>query len=412
MRFTSTNILPILILLITFVSVNQWSTIPLGNTVIIWIIDFLTIGAILWYKKLYFNPSNGKDYLIVMLYMLWMVAGVIRGMFVAENYFEWKQLIEGATTLSLPLFVYVFSVPQILHKTLKIWIRYALPAFFIFFLWVTSWGSKHYYLGPVFLLSCFLPVLKKKWQFIFLGLLVLMLFANFGARSQVIKAIASLLIIFAYIMGKYITNKTLKISHWMLYLMPVILLYLGISGTFNLFENMSSQDKEVYAETKGVDGETVQENLAADTRTFIYQDVILSAIEHNYIFWGRTPARGNDTSIYDENTADELLTGKNERHGNEVCFPNIFTWLGLIGMTLYCLIYLKSSYMAVYKSNNLFIKLVGVLIAFHFFYGWIEDFNRFDIANISIWMMISMAFSEQFRKMNNQEIKLWVTSLF
>lgn len=127
---------------------------------------------------------------------------------------------------------------------------------------------------------------------------------------------------------------------------------------------------------------------------------------------GRTPARGNDSVTFGEFNAEELKTGKFERHSNEVCFPNIFTWLGLIGMILYCLIYLKSSYLALYKSNNLFMKLIGVYIAFRFLFGWIEDFNRFDISNIALWMVIAMGFSVEFRRMNNQEFILWVKSVF
>ena len=59
-------------------------------------------------------------------------------------------------------------------------------------------------------------------------------------------------------------------------------------------------------------------------------------------------------------------------------------------MILYCLIYLQSSYLALYKSKNLFMKLIGVYIAFRFLFGWIEDFNRFDISNIALWMVIAM----------------------
>jgi hypothetical protein len=57
-------------------------------------------------------------------------------------------------------------------------------------------------------------------------------------------------------------------------------------------------------------------------------------------------------------------------------------------------------------------KLMGVYIAFRFAYGWVEDINRFDIMNISLWMIIGMGFSEQFRKMNNLQFKLWVKSIF
>jgi len=135
-------------------------------------------------------------------------------------------------------------------------------------------------------------------------------------------------------------------------------------------------------------------------------------VNNHYILFGRTPARGNDSASFGAHLGDELGTHRYERHSNELCFPNIFTWLGLVGMLLYCFIYLKSSYLAVYKSNSLYLKLLGVFIAFHFFYGWIEDTNDFSIANVALWMTIAMGFSEQFRAMSNREFEEWFKKIF
>lgn len=401
----------ILILIITFISVNQWSSIPLGGTAFYWIISSLTIIYILIYKKKYFNPVNKKDYCIAKIYFLWMIIGVIRGCFVAENYWEWKQLVEGTFALSLPLFIYIFSDPLILQKTLRMWFKYAIALFFIVFFWILTPDSYHFYLAPLLLIACFLPILRKKWRNITFALLVLMIFADFGARSQMIKATIAILMSVAYVFSQYVTPKIIKIGLWLCYILPIVVLYLGISGQFNIFEDLSKNQGK-YVKTKIVNGERIEEDLSADTRTFIYEEVILSALRHNYVLWGRTPARGNDSIAFGAYSAENLGTGKYERFANEVCHPNVFTWLGLIGMILYSLLYFKSSYLAVYHSNNLFMKLLGVFIAFRWAYGWIEDFNRFDIMNISIWMMIAMGFSASFRKMNDTTFKNWIRNIF
>ena len=93
----------------------------------------------------------------------------------------------------------------------------------------------------------------------------------------------------------------------------------------------------------------------------------------------------------------------NERHYNELCFPNIFTWLGIIGMLLYCLIYIKASTLALHKSNNIYLKYLAVFVSFRWMLGWIEDANTFNISNIALWMIIAMCFSPYFRKMNNYQ---------
>lgn len=411
MKLTIKYIFPFLILLNSIMSISQWSIIPLGNTTIMWIVNFAIVFIILAYKKRYFQPINKKDYLIITIYFIWLIIGIIRGIFVVENYWEWKQLFEGILSLSLPILVYVFVNPIILKNILKFWFRYAFPIFFLFIYWVLPRDIYHYYLGPVLVMACFLPILKKKWQFIFFALLILMIFADFGARSQIIKSVAAILMSVAYLFGKYMSEKILKITHWFLYILPIFLIVLGISGVFNVFEDFSTVTEKFISGNKSIN-ERKSNEMSADTRTFIYVEVIESALKNDYVIMGRTPARGNDSVAFGEFNAEELKTGKYERHSNEVCFPNIFTWLGLIGMILYCLIYLQSSYLALYKSKNLFMKLIGVYIAFRFLLGWIEDFNRFDISNIALWMVIAMGFSVEFRRMNNQEFILWVKSVF
>ena len=403
-----------LIIINTFLSVNQWSRFPLGNTTLEWVVDFGIIALAFWFKKKYFNPHNKSDYKIINFYFLWMIIGVVRGMFVADGYWEWKQWASASTALALPVFVYVFAYPSVLQKVIRKWIKYALTLFFIFFYWVLSPDGYHFYLGPVLFLSCFLPILNRKWQLIFIALLVLMLFADLGARSQVIKAAVAILISSAYIISRYLSRylsiKILKITHWALYILPVVLLTLAITGVFNPFEALNKNSGK-YVEKKVENGQLVEDDLSADTRSAIYEEVIKSAVKNDYILWGRTPARGNDSQTFGSLMAEDLKTGKFERHKNEVSFPNIFTWLGIVGMLLYCFIFLKASYLAVFKSRSIFMKLLGIFIAFHFCYGWVEDINNFDIMNISLWMVIAMAFSERFRAMSADNFKAWVNSL-
>ena len=343
-------------------------------------------------------------------YFWWLLFETIRGAFIAENYWEWKQLITGFLSLSLPLFVYAFVQPYILQKVLFVWIKIAIP-FFIVFLPILSHGAYHFYLGPIFLLGCFIPILPRKWKIIISVLLVIMLFIDWGARSQVIKSAVVLLVALGIYYRHWISINILKTVHWICYAAPIILLILGISGTFNIFEDLAS-NKGKYVERKIVDGKAVTEDLSADTRTFLYQEVITSALKHHYVIWGRTPARGNDSMLFGKYTAEELKTGKYERHSNEVCHPNVFTWLGLVGVILYSLIYLRSSYLAVYKSNNIYVKYLGCFIAFRWAYGWIEDGNTFAILSISLWMIIAIGLSTKFRDMNNRQMIIWIRSIF
>jgi len=402
---------PLLILLIGFISVNQWSQVPVGNTYVIWIIQFLTLGYLIKYINKHEGFYPNRDYILLCAYLLVLLEGTIRGVFVAENYWEWKQLVVGTMALSLPLFIYVFKDPEILGCTLRFWYKWGIRCFFIFFIWTIPSDVYHFYLGPILLIGCFLPVItSKKWKLIIIFFLFMMMFADFGARSQVVKAVICFMMSFAYFFAKYMTDKLLRIAHWICYIVPVVLLILGITGIFNIFEDLSTYRGKV-VEKKVVNGQIVEDDLAADTRTFIYVEVIGSALRNDYFWWGRTPARGNDSVSFGAYSAEELKIGKYERHRNEVCHPNVFTWLGFIGMLLYSLLYLQASRLAVYRSRNLLIKLMGVYVAFRWAYGWIEDINDFSILSITLWMMIAMCFSVQFRNMTDKEMKCWINSL-
>lgn len=409
------KVLPILIIVVTAFSVQQWLKMAVSTTFIAWAINFWIIYIILRFKTKYSNVLSTSyiekyDWRLINIYLLWLLFNSVRGAFIAENYWEWKQLITGIQSLSLPLFVYIFSVPDISQRVLNYWFKYAL---FIFILLVPFLGTDayHFYLGPLFIVGCFIPMITKKWKIIIGGLLIIMLFIDLGARSQVLKSAVVLLIAFGIYYRKYISIKLLKFIHAFCYILPMILLYLGISGTFNIFQDLSSHEGK-YVEKKVVNGQVQEDDLSADTRTFIYVEVIESALKYNYVIWGRTPARGNDSAFFGSYNAENLKTGKYERHSNEVCHLNVFTWLGLIGVVLYCLIYFRSSYLAVYKSNNKYIKFLGCFIAFRWAYGWVEDGNTFSMLSISLWMMIGMSLSLKFRLMSDNQFKLFIKKIF
>lgn len=382
----------------------QAGTIPIGNLYVWWFIDFITLYTLGQFKKV------TTRYYLIDIFLGWVLISTIRSIFIAENYWEWKQLISGFLALSIPLFSYAFDKPHITGRVIRYWLKYAILLFLLQLPTLPN-GAYHFYLGPVFLVGCFIPIAPRKWQFILIGLLIIMLSSNLDARSQVIKSAIVLLIAIGIYFWKIIPNIVFKVIHWACYIIPIVLLILGMTGRFNIFENLES-NKGKYVEKVIMNGQVVEIDLSTDTRTFIYTEVIESAIKHDYVIWGRTPARGNDSRAFGAYNAEILKTGKYERHKNELCHLNIFTWLGLIGVILYTIIYLRSSYLAIYKSENIYLRFLGCFIAFRWAYGWIEDMNTFNIMNISLWMMIAIGLSSQFRSMNNKTFKNWFLKCF
>lgn len=381
--------------------------IPINSYFVYLLYDYIMIIYLLWYKRNRFKVFNNKEYNIIRFFLLWSLICIVRGIFVAENYWEYKSLSWGTLCLCLPLFCYIFENPYILQKTIKLWLKYILPIFLFILSWLININGYHFYIPIVLFISCFIPILPNKWKILFLLLIIIMLIGEIGARAQMLKAAAVLCIVIGISFRRIIPEFLLKVIHCSFFVIPIVLLFLGISGIYNVFQSNSEKYAGKYVEKKVVNGEETISDATADTRTFIYTEVIESAVRNNYLIFGRTPARGNDSMAFGEFTAEELKTGKFERYMNEVGNLNVFTWTGLIGLVLWSLIYFKSSYLAVYKSNNIYIKYLGLFIAFRFFLGWIEDVNNFNISGITVWMMIAMGFSVKFRNMNNIAFRKW-----
>lgn len=395
----------ILILLITFISVNGWSSIPLGNNITTTFLQLLTIFFIYKYKKKIFpfNVSERRNYVFITLYLIWTYICIIRGVLIADNSIEYKQLIMGSISLIIPIFSWLFYSPDQVAKIFSFWFKYALVAFFLFFYWLV--GFSQFYLSPLLFLFCFFPLfpIKQRWFILTLGLLYCL--CSGENRSQLIKGGFALFIGISCYKQNLLSNKLIKIGHILCYLLVFVL----IGFTLKYAVNILTQKQ--YAEEITQDVEILSE----DSRSLIYVDVINSAIDNEYILCGRTPARGNDIVysgvLFKWAYDDSFIFNKDERHYNEVVLLNIFTWEGFIGLILYSLIYIKASYLAVYHSKNKYISLLGCYIAFRWVYGWIEDVNNLDILNISLWMMIGVCYSSQFRNMSNNDFKTWIKKI-
>ena len=107
--------------------------------------------------------------------------------------------------------------------------------------------------------------------------------------------------------------------------------------------------------------------------TFLYEEVYYSSIHLDSWLLGRSPARGNISYAF----GDEDMNGRGERIANEVNILNIFTWMGVIGVLMFSIVFIQATNLAVNYSNNIYCKFLGVYVAYKWMYGWVEEFSRF-----------------------------------
>ena len=407
--------IPVTILVLTVYSVlsfaKRWRSITsvLNNTTIVWVLSIIILAVFFLARYSFFDRKNEQNLRIVWIYLLWNIVCIVRGMLVAEIYWDWKGLISNAMALLLPIVAYSATNKKVVQYMLSYYVRYVLPLFLIFALILRA-DAYGFYLIPMSFLLLFLPALTLRQKILVITVTLVVITADLGARSNVIKFGVPLLILGFYYLRSMITVKVMEAVRLSLFVIPVVLFLLGVSEIFNVFK-MDDYVKGDYT-TVGTDefGNRVEINVTTDTRTFIYSEVLQSAINNNYWLLGRTPARGNDSEIFGERAYE--LTRRSERLANEIGLANVFTWTGIAGVILYTLIFLRASYLAVNRSANIYAKMLGIYISFRWLYAWVEDVNNFSLNYFMLWVMIGLCFSYTFREMTNKEVALWVRGIF
>ena len=406
---------PILILFLAIYSVIPYikTGVPmaslLDNTFLWWGISAFIIIVFFMSRYYFFDKRNSDNMMLIWIYLLWNLMCIVRGMFVAEIYWDWKGLIGNSMALLMPIIIFSATNKMVVQSLLATYIKFALPLFLLVGTIIRT-DAYGFYLIPTSFLLFFLPVLTNRQKTLLLIAAVIVLGADLGARSNVIKFGIPFFILLIYVFRNKIPVKMIESLRITLIILPFLFLGLGVSGVFNIFK-MNEYIKGEYT-SMGVDGEgnIVEQDIIVDTRTFLYVEVLESAINNNYWLLGRTPARGNDSNTFGVIAAE--LTGRNERLENEIGLANVFTWTGLVGVVLYFLIFYRASFLAINKSRNIYVKMLGVYVAFRWLYSWVEDINNFTLNYFMLMIMLGLCYSYSFRNMTDNEVTIWTRGIF
>jgi hypothetical protein len=220
------RLIPISIILISISSIVGYvqlkTGLPVANTTIWWLIQALVLLLFLLGKKKFFDSRQSAAFIVVFYYILWNVFSCLRGVFIAETYWDWKGLTSNTMALLIPIMSYVGTNTIMLQAILRYYIKYGLPLFglFIFLIAKDAYG---FYLVPVSFLLVFLPALRWRWKLALLACAIFVVSADLDARSNVIKfslpIVFSLLFYFKFFLKKTLLEWTRKL----LFIAPVVL---------------------------------------------------------------------------------------------------------------------------------------------------------------------------------------------
>ncbi|MBU2880308.1 hypothetical protein [Aliiglaciecola lipolytica] len=394
-------------LLSVAVPIQFYTGIPFANTTFWWAFQALFITVIFVAIKLFIDNKQFLLMKLVAVYIIWILINIVRGSIISDGYWDFKGLIANSLALTVPIVAYIGTNPKLMKKMLSAYFVYGLIVF-VLLLVILPKVAYGYYLVPVTLVTLFFPALSFRTKILILSLILVVLTADLLARSNVIKFFVPIILCSLYYFRSIFSVKMLNSVRISLLALPIIFLVLASTKTFNIFKIQEYVDQDFTATAVNRHGSENEENLLGDTRSFLYSEALFTANYFDSWIAGRSPARGTLSDVF--GYADPNNRG--ERLGGEVAILNIFTWLGIIGVLLYGSIFYVASYLAVCKSENYFIKILGLFVAFRWAYAWVEDFTIFSLTYVTLWLMIGMCYSKQFRSMSDKDFRLWVNGIF
>ena len=330
----------------------------------------------------------------------WNILTIFRGVILAENYWDWKTLIFTNTPALLIPSIALLGYKIFAIKDLLLFIRKKYFVLIFLLLIVVGLPTKIIYLWtPLYffiLVYRYLPVRQRYLIFI---LSIYLFSADFSARSSLIRITIAILLCLSF---WWISRHLRLISniHKILCVLPFILLFLGLSGTFNVFDMDSYIDTKM--EVKNAEGR--KEDLIADTRTGLYVECLSSMDKKNTFLFGEGGCGKYHSKIFKNG-----LIGAN-RYASEVGALNTLLYSGIIGLLLYWLVFVFASYKAINDSENILSKLLGLFIIFRWDFFFVEEFTSFSTNFFFLWLMIGMCLTPQFRYMTDEEICGWLES--
>ena len=410
MRNLFKKILPLLWLLVAVQGASQWFRPSVIPTVVWWIVDILLL---LEFADDYFrSPRSGI--LWVRIFLLWVLVEAIRGLILSEGYWDYKALCENLFVFLLPLCAIRYGRTDTLKSDCWLLLLLIVPLFFLLQWNMTTEGVGRFFFIITFFLL-FLPRINPVHRlFLYLILALIVLFSSLESRAMTLRIVCGLLLSLTLL-----NPSLLRLRSWfrvvgvLFLLTPIVLIILAQLNLFNVFDLMERNEGKyiVVVDDSENDHPKGYSDLMDDTRTFIYEETINSAVRSGYAIWGHSLARGYRSETFGWST-DQTSGYRRERNNGEVGVLNVFTHMGLVGVILYFLLFATAGMTAINKANSPQMMVLGLWVCFRWLLSWLEEFTMFDLNNVLLWVEIGMCCSPAFLSMNRAAFSSFLNNCF
>lgn len=355
------------------------------------------LGLSFKYYIKYYRTCNIVTFSILFV-LSYIIATIIKISFISAQFDFLRKILWIIGAISSIGSLLWISKPYYLKKTFSTYIKY-LPYVWIFVYMIFIDGVDSSLAGNMSVAISFAFFLPKSRKWIpYFALCIVFLFP--GQRMALLRIILSL---FFYIIFKkgYLNNKiTTSILVTLILIFPYISFITAVNNIFNPFNLEEIIGKSNYG----------SETFEADTRTFLYEEAINSAVDNNYVLFGRTLGYGYDSPFQTGRIEKFSDTGWDNhelaQRISEVFIVNIFTWMGVLGIIVFSLLFFTACYWAITKSRNKYMLYISLLTAIQWIFCWIENpstYITFDL--ILMWIFISMCFNPHWLNLDDRQFE-------
>jgi hypothetical protein len=356
-----------------------------------------------------YPTQNIEGKRILNLFLIYNAIMFVRGMFIAKNQSDWIGLYSFIFVFFLfPYFIYKFINPKNFTIIMRSYILWGIVAALIILgQGITdahsSFGAT---LSGFILLLFFIPYISSKWKILLIVILLVWSFlSDINYRMNLLNiGIAFLIFLLAYLKLNKLKIKIVKVTTVFCFVFPLLFFILGVSGVFNIFKILEGLEYTVSKRNK-------EQNIAIDSRTDIYEDVLFGLRDNKaYVFGLGANGKVKTSLIYLQSDHFYSLW-KNGRNATESGILNYLQWGGFAGFLVYFLFFAGASYLAVNKSNNWYMKSLGLWVSFKALCSFLEDQPSTFIYYFLIICVVGLCYNRDFRQMSEMEMKKYVNQL-
>lgn len=382
-------------------TINNLFIIRFSRAIVFFVVCALLLTIMIYpvlKEKLYFRDAALHPY---MWFMLYTIGLVVVSAFVVEGRDGLQFLIPNSIAMLCFAIVPAMATKDHLVPVLQT-LFHVLPFMCVFF----SGGLYllNMVLIPYAILALFISEFKgpKGWILLAITLLVCVISYINVDRALLVKMAVALAIGYASAYMMCLFDKWVAAVSVGLLVIPFLFVILFLTGRFNVFEFNKYISNARHDESGMYD----------DTRTGVYEEVIASAVDNNYVWFGRSLSRGYDTEFILGRFKDMEYSKQTMERGSEVAALNLFTWGGVVYLLLFFLWQCNVVYVGLKKTNNRYTPILALYVAFYWAFSWVENVQVFSMFYIYAIIIMAMCMSPEFREMNDDEFRDMIREMF